>query len=147
MATKRAPQTYANHKRYFPLYHYVALPILLANIVIAVAHAVRQPSLFNGWLVVVAIGLLAALLANRASTLFVQNRLIGLEMRLRLATTLAPELRNRISELALRQLIGLRFAGDAELPSLVERCLSGELPTTDSVKRAITDWRPDFIRA
>lgn len=141
------PQTYANHRRYFPLYHYVALPIFLANVVVAVAHAIRQPSLFNSWLVVLSFGLVAALLASRASTLLVQNRLIGLEMRLRLATSLAPELRNRIPELQLRHLIGLRFAGDEELPGLVERCLRGELPTTDAVKRAVRDWRPDFIRA
>ena len=139
----RKPQNYANHRRYFPLFHYVALPILIANIVVTVAHAIRQPSAFNEWLVVLSLGLVSAAVALRASTLFVQNRLIALEMRLRLATTLAPELRSRISELQLRHLVGLRFAGDAELPELVERCLRGELPTTDTVKRAIREWRPD----
>ena len=140
-------QTYANHRRYFPLFHYVALPILLANVVVVVAHAIRRPTPFNAWLVVVSLGLVAGLVASRASTLHVQNRLIGLEMRLRLATTLAPELRVRIPELHLRHLVGLRFAGDAELPELVERCLVGELATTDAVKRAVREWRPDFIRA
>ncbi|MDB4917315.1 MAG: hypothetical protein JWM95_4959 [Gemmatimonadetes bacterium] len=143
----RKPQTYANHKRYFPLYHYVALPILLANVVVTVAHAILHPGPFTEWLVVLSLGLVAAVIACRASVLIVQNRLIGLEMRLRLATTLAPELRGRISELQLRHLVGLRFAGDAELPELVERCLRGELPTTDTVKQAIREWRPDFIRA
>jgi hypothetical protein len=147
MTPARRVQTYANHKRYFPLYHYVALPIFLANIVVAVSHAIQRPTPFNAWLVVLSIGLVAALLASRASTLHVQNRLIALEMRLRLATTLAPELRSRIHELHLRHLIGLRFAGDAELPELVERCMRGELATSDAVKRAIREWRPDFIRA
>jgi hypothetical protein len=140
-------QTYANHRRLFPLFHYVALPILLANVAVAVAHAIRRPSAWNAWVVVVALALVAGLVASRASTLHVQNRLIALEMRLRLAATLPPELRARIPELRLRQLIGLRFAGDAELPGLVERCLRGELPTTDAVKREIRDWRPDFVRA
>ena len=76
-----------------------------------------------------------------------QNRLIALEMRLRLAATLPPELRTRIPELRLRHLIGLRFAGDAELPGLVERCLRGELATADAIKREIREWRPDFARA
>lgn len=141
------PQSYANHRRYFPLFHFVALPILLANVMVAVAHAIQRPTPFNGWLALLSIGLVAGVVANRASTLHVQNRLIGLEMRLRLAMTLAPELRARINELHLRHLIGLRFAGDAELPELVERCLRGELATTDAVKREIRDWRPDFIRA
>ena len=143
----RPAQTYANHRRYFPLYHYVALPILLANMVVAIAHAIRRPTPFNAWLVILSLGLVAGLLASRASTLHVQNRLIALEMRLRLATTLAPELRTRIPELHLRHLVGLRFAGDAELPELVERCLRGELTTTDAVKRAVREWRPDHMRA
>ena len=57
------------------------------------------------------------------------------------------ELRSRIPELHLRHLIGLRFAGDTELPVLVERCLRGELNTTDAVKREVREWRPDFLRA
>lgn len=143
----QSPQSYANHQRYFPLFHYVALPILLANVVVTVAHAIRQPSAFNAWLVVLALGLVSAIIAVRASALIVQNRLIALEMRLRLATSLAPDLRSRIPELHLRHLIGLRFAGDAELPVLVERCLRGELATTDAVKREVREWRPDFLRA
>ena len=142
-----SPQTYANHRRLFPLFHYVTIPIVLANVVVAVAHAIRQPSGFNAWLVVLSLGLVAGFFSARASALIVQNRLIALEMRLRLATSLAPELRSRIPELQLRHLVGLRFAGDAELPGLVERCLRGELTTTDTVKRAVQDWRADYLRA
>jgi len=140
-------QSYANHRRYFALYHYVAMPILLANVVVTTVQAVRFPSAWSIWIVVVSLGLAVGLVASRASTLVVQSRLIALEMRLRLAATLPPELRGRISELRLKQLVGLRFAGDAELPALVERCLNGELTTADAVKREIRDWRPDFIRA
>ena len=121
-------QSYATHRRHFPLFHYFALPILLANVAVAVGHAVRRPSMWNAWLVVVSLGLVAGLVASRASALYVQNRVIALEMR-------------------LRQLIGLRFAGDGELPGLVERCLRGELATADAIKREIRDWRPDFARA
>lgn len=143
----RPAQTYANHRRLFPLFHLVALPVLLANVVVSVAHAIRQPAPYTGWMVVLSLGLVAGLVASRASSLIVQNRVIALEMRLRLATTLPAELRVRIPELSLRHLIGLRFAGDAELVELVERCLRGELPTTDAVKRAIREWRADYIRA
>jgi hypothetical protein len=140
-------QSYANHRRYFVLYHYLAMPIMLANLVITIVHAVRFPSAWSIWSVVVSFGIVAAIVASRTSTLIVQSRLIALEMRLRLAATLPPELRGRISELRLKQLIGLRFAGDGELPALVERCLSGELTTADAVKREIREWRPDFLRA
>jgi hypothetical protein len=141
------PQSYANHRRVFPLYHLFALPVLLANVAVTLVGALRDPTLWTFWMVVVAVGLVAAVVANRASTLIVQNRIIGLEMRLRLATVLPVELCQRIPELALRQLVGLRYAGDAELAGLVERCLRGELPTADAVKRAVRQWRPDYVRA
>jgi uncharacterized membrane protein (UPF0136 family) len=141
------PQSYANHRRVFPLYHLFALPVLLAHVGVTLVGVFRQPSAWTLWMVVVALGLVAATVANRASTLIVQNRVIGLEMRLRLATLLPVELCQRIPELDIRQLVGLRYAGDAELPGLVERCLRGELPTADAVKRAVTQWRPDFVRA
>ncbi|HEX7978262.1 MAG TPA: DUF6526 family protein [Gemmatimonadaceae bacterium] len=140
-------QTYANHRRVFPLYHLFALPILIVNVVVMMVVTVRHPSFWNLWLVVVALGLVGGMVANRASTLIVQNRVIGLEMRLRLATVLPVELCQRIPELHLKQLVGLRYAGDDELVGLVERCLRGELVTADAVKREVRHWRPDYVRA
>jgi hypothetical protein len=141
------PQSYANHRRVFPLYHLFALPVLIAHFVVTLIGALRQPSAWTLWMVVVSLGLVAAIVANRASTLIVQNRLIGLEMRLRLATVLPVELCQRIPELDLKQLVGLRYAGDIELAGLVERCLRGELSTADAVKRAVQHWRADYVRA
>ena len=140
-------QSYANHRRVFPLYHLFALPILLVNVVVMMVITVRHPTFWNLWLVVVALGLVGGMVANRASTLIVQNRVIGLEMRLRLATVLPVELCQRIPELHLKQLVGLRYAGDDELVGLVERCLRGELVTADAVKREVRHWRPDYVRA
>jgi len=94
-------QSYANHRRVFPLYHLFALPILIAHVAVTTVVSVRHPSLWNLWLVVVALGLVGGVVANRASTIIVQNRLIGLEMRLRLATVLPVELCQRIPELHL----------------------------------------------
>lgn len=147
MPSATTRQSYANHRRFFPLYHYVALPILFVHLIVALAVGVRDPSLWNLWMVVLAFALVAGIVASRTSILLVQNRLIGLEMRLRLATLLPAELCARIPELQLRQLIGLRYASDRELPALVERCLRGELTTADAVKREVQDWRPDLVRA
>jgi hypothetical protein len=140
-------QSYANHRRVFPLYHLFALPVFLANVLVALSVAVRHPSFWNAWVVVLALGLVAGAVANRASTLIVQNPVIGLEMRQRLAPVLPAELRARIPELQIKQLVGLRYAGDDELAGLVERCLRGELATADAVKRAVQHWRPDYVRA
>jgi hypothetical protein len=145
MAAKE--QSYANHRRVFPIYHLFAFPILAINVVVAIAYFVDHPSWLSGWLVLLSMALAAGLIAVRASILIVQNRLVGLEMRLRLTAILPPELRARIGDLTLRQIIGLRFAGDGEIPDLVTRCIAGELKTADDVKRQIRDWRPDFVRA
>ena len=141
------PQAYANHRRIFPIYHLFALPILVANVAVAVAEFVEVPSFRTGWWVVVSVALAAGLVASRASTLIVQNRLVGLEMRLRLTAILPAELLPRIGDLTLRQIIGLRFACDSEVPDLMRRCLTGELRTADEVKRQIREWRPDYVRA
>ena len=140
-------QTFANHRRVFPLYHYVAAPIVTLNLVYTAIVAFRAPGKATIWAFVFAVGVAALLLASRTMVLIVQNRVIRLEQRLRLVALLPDHLRSRIVELKLTQLIGLRFASDSELASLVERCLAGELKDGDEVKRAITNWQADFLRA
>ena len=140
-------QTYANHRRLFPPYHLFVVPILTMNVVIAAWDVIRSPSARGLWWLAVGMALVGLALVSRASAIIVQNRLIGLEMRLRLTAVLGPDLRNHIGELTLCQIVGLRFAADAELPGLVQRCLSGELRSADDVKRQIKEWRPDFVRA
>jgi hypothetical protein len=146
MKTELPEQSYASHRRWFPLWHMFALPILLANIVVEIVRLVRAPSLMRGWDVMVALGILGVGLVARYMALVNQNRIIQLEERIRLARILPDDLRGRISELRLRQLVGLRFASDAELPDLVRRCLDGDLQTADSIKRAVKEWRPDHLR-
>ena len=140
-------QTFANHRRFFPLYHFFAFPILTINVFVAGWSLVRTPSAQAAWWLIVSLALAVLALASRTSTLIVQNRLIGLEMRLRLGAVLPSELRGRIGDLTLKQMIGLRFAADPEIPGLVQRCLAGELTSADDVKRQVKDWRPDFVRA
>ena len=82
----------------------------------------------------------------RAFAVGVQDRVIRLEERMRLAELLPADLRPRIGELTTRQLVALRFASDAELPGLVRRVLSEELRDKNAIKRLIVTWRPDHAR-
>jgi hypothetical protein len=147
MATSDAGQTYANHARFFPLFHFFAAPILIANFLWALWQLIRTPSLSTGWGAIFAAGLVGGLTAARLMALTVQDRLIRLEMRLRLREVLPPDLQARIPELTARQLVGLRFASDAELPELVRRVLTGSLESPADIKKAVTHWQGDYLRA
>lgn len=144
-------QTYSNHVRWFPLFHFVVIPLLLLNLL---SHIVRlylaEPQsgrkTLAFWTLLSFTFILMAL-AARLQALTVQNRVIRLEEKLRYKTVLPAELAAKAESLSLGQIIALRFASDAELPSLVERTLSGEFATTKDIKKAVKDWRADHLRA
>jgi hypothetical protein len=144
MAEKK-PQTLANHARYDPLFHFFALPVFLLLPFVVAAHFVRHPGLHAGLLFVVSVAATIAVLKIRNYSLKVQDRVIRLEERLRLASLLSDPLRSRIPELTEEQLIALRFASDAEVPKLAERAISEKLSRAD-IKQAIQTWRPDYWR-
>jgi hypothetical protein len=77
----------------------------------------------------------------------VQDRVIRLEMRLRLRELLPPDLRGRINELSRSQLVALRFASDVELTELVRQVLAGELSKTSDIKVKVKNWQADSLRA
>ena len=139
------PQSYANHVRLHPPVHYFVFPVFLANIVVAIVHAVRHPGWLSGWLVVVSVALFMGMGFMRVYALKVQDRVIRLEERLRLAILLAEPLRTRIHDLTVPQFVALRFASDAEVPALVERTLNENL-TQKQIKQAIQNWRADNFR-
>ena len=146
MATPAA-QTFANHRRYDPMWHFSGLIIVIAGFITAVVHATRQPTNWNMWFAVYTLGIAMCVWRARAQTLSVQNRVIRLEMRLRLRELLPAAAAARIGELTVSQMVGLRFASDAELPALVERCLGGQLANGEAVKKEIRNWQADWLRA
>ncbi|MBA3707987.1 MAG: hypothetical protein H0W83_04090 [Planctomycetes bacterium] len=141
------PQSYANHRRLHPIIHLVVLPLLLINLIVAVVMTVRAPALGTVWQAVIALALLLFGIAARDMVLKVQDRIIRLEMRLRLAQLLPADLAARIGQLQPGQLVALRFASDAELPELIRRTLDGGFASNDAIKRAITSWQGDHLRA
>ena len=143
----QANQTYKNHVRFFPLFHFIAVPILLANMLREGWLLYKAPSTAAGWQFAVAFALLAGILAARVMALAVQDRVIRLEMRMRLKDVLPADLQPRILDLTRAQLVGLRFGSDAELPDLVRQVLNGSLKTPRDIKKAVTHWQGDYLRA
>jgi hypothetical protein len=140
-----APQNYSNYKRRDPLFHFFILPVFAVTLLATIYHLVRRPGLHSGWLVLVVVAAMVAIFKLRMYPLKVQDRVIRLEERLRLATLLDASLRPRIAEFTESQLVALRFASEAELPALAARVLNEKLPAAE-IKKAIQHWRADNWR-
>jgi hypothetical protein len=151
MAEKK-PQTFANHTRFDPLFHFFLIPLFLVGVILSLIHFfahITEGGFFDHFhaflIVLLAFALLIAVFKIRIYALKVQDRVIRLEERLRLAQLLPEPLRARIPELTEDQLIGLRFASDGELAKLAERALNEKL-SRKQIKEAIQTWRPDYWR-
>ena len=146
-----AAQSFKNHVRWDPAWHFFLVPMLMLNIVFAaykLVHDWHLPSNHHflfGWWVVMAIVLFMVAMKTRMYPMKVQDRIIRLEERLRLAALLSADDLARSHALTEEQLIGLRFASDGELPALVARTLKESL-SQKQIKEAIVTWRPDNFR-
>lgn len=139
-------QTYATHRRYLPLYHFFAVPILSLNVLVQIVFAVRHFSVWAAWNIVVAMALIALAVTVRQMATRAQDRIIRLEETLRLERLLPPDLRARIGELSASQLVALRFCSDQELPELTRAVLDEKIHRREDIKRRIRSWRPDTLR-
>jgi hypothetical protein len=97
--------------------------------------------------ILLALAFLVLFFYARIFALTVQDRVIRLEMRMRLAQLLPGELRPRIPEFSVGQLVALRFASDAELPALARKVLDEKLNDRKAVKQLVKDWQADYLRA
>jgi len=139
------PQSFENHAMVVPAYHYVAFGLAGINLLwnlYQTAVAFSPGQLVS---LLAAVALVMALLFARVFALKAQDRLIRLEMRLRLAA-LAPDLAARFGEFTVNQLCSLRFAGDGELPDLARKVLAERLDDRKAIKRQIRDWQGDYWR-
>ncbi len=140
-------QNFENHTKLVPAFHFFVLPVLLLNVIWSVVRLVRGFSFGTIVSVLVAIALMLLALTARMFVLTVQDRVIRLEMRLRMQQALPQDLRGRISEFTVGQLVSLRFASDAELPVLARKVLDEKLTDRKTIKKLVRDWQPDLLRA
>jgi uncharacterized protein DUF6526 len=143
--SEKVPQTLGNHARFDPWFHFFLIPVFLISWIVRVVLLVRHPSILAAWEVVLLAAAVVAAFKIRIYALKVQDRIIRLEERLRLATLLPESSREGIASFTEDQLVALRFACDSELPALAERCAKEKLSRKD-VKKAIQTWRPDYWR-
>jgi hypothetical protein len=140
-------QSYKTHARWLPLFHFFVIPVLLVNVLVEVSRLWRMPGLGTAYGVVLAVAILGVGFLTRTQPLTVQDRLIRLEMRLRLRQILPPDLQPRINDLTHRQLVAMRFASDDELPELVRDVFAGKITTPKDIKMRVKSWQADWLRA
>ncbi len=142
-----APQSYNNHTRFAPAYHFFTSPLALAFLIWSIVRFARTPSADTGYFLVGSLALAGVVAVSRLSPLRVQDRLIRLEEQLRFQRTLSPELVTRaIATLRPSHYVALRFASDNELAELVAQVVSNPAMTLDDIKRSIRNWRADSFR-
>ena len=121
-------QNFENHAKFVPAFHMVVAPIFMTQHYLV--HRASDSRAFAFGTVVsllVAVALLLLAFTARMFALTVQDRVIRLEMRLRLQQALPADLRPRIPEFTVGQLVALRFASDEELPDLARKVLDEKL--------------------
>lgn len=138
------PQTYKNHPRFDPLFHFFLGPVAMLMVIATIVECVRNPGWMTGAHILVALWALVATFKIRLYALKVQDRVIRMEERLRLKEV-APVLGEKIGDLTADQLIGLRFASDAEVAGLAAQALAGNWKRKQ-IKEAVKNWRADYWR-
>ncbi len=140
-------QSFENHVKIVPAFHLFVLPVFIANLVWSIYRVGHYPSTGTVFSALLAAAFVLLAFCGRIFALTVQDRVIRLEMQLRLQSALPPDLRLRIPEFTVGQLVSLRFASDAELPELARNVLDRHLTDRKAIKKMVRNWQPDLLRA
>ena len=140
-------QDHANHVRWFGPYHFVLSTLLLAGLIGSGVNLYQSVGdhqrLYSASLIfVIMVALLMTAFFARFFALRAQDRVIRLEENVRHHMLTGALLDSRLT---VPQIIGLRFASDAEFVALAKRAAAEGLSQQD-IKKAIKSWRVDDYR-
>jgi hypothetical protein len=139
-------QNFENHVRWYPLVHFILVPLLAFNVIWQSVRLYQERNWDRVELLLMAFTFIIFAVAARLQALKAQDRVIRLEETLRYAKLLPPDQAAKASDLAIGNVIALRFASDEELSEIVGRALNNEFPNPKELKRAIKNWRGDYSR-
>ncbi len=145
-------QNFENHVR-TPTDAFVVLGVFLLVIILAVVGIFTNDVGILTRDVILALAVVVAGVAGILNTMMtrlystkLQDRIVRLEMRLRMRAVLPDELAADIMDFTLSQLIALRFASDDELPGLARKVLDDNITNSSEIKKMIRDWQADWHR-
>jgi hypothetical protein len=152
-------QNFSNHGKLVPAFHFFVIPVLVANVIWTIVSAFRifaHPTAstaislsvlaYLALSILVSIALLVMAFLARIFALGVQDRVIRLEEKIRYERLLPDDLKPRIGEFTINQVVALRFACDAELPALARKVLDAKISERKAIKQMVQNWRPDYQR-
>ena len=143
--SEKKPQSYENHAKFIPVFHYIALPLLLVNFFGALFRVTQEISFYTLNDVGLAISLIVVAVFTRLFALKAQDRVIRLEEQIRMQTFLPDALKAHVGRLTMGQIVALRFASDEELVDLTQDALD-QNTSPNALKQAVKNWRPDYDR-
>jgi multidrug transporter EmrE-like cation transporter len=141
-------QNYENHTRIYPLHHLVITPLTLIFLgwtVYRMDFSTAQSIWTSVYFLLGAVVIALISLLTRIYAIKSQNRTILVEMRQRYFHLTGSPFYTKEIQLSEGQIIALRFAGDEELVSLIERAITENLSPKD-IKLAIKNWQGDYRR-
>jgi hypothetical protein len=140
-------QSYAKHAKFVPMFHFVLGGIILLTLIGSLVNLWQSlgdhERLYSASLIAaIAVALFLLFVFTRTFAMGVQDRAIRAEENLRHFALTGKCLDSRLS---IKQIVGLRFASDAEFTELARRAAEDALPQ-DAIKKSVKNWRADLDR-
>lgn len=141
-------QNYSNHIKYYPLHHFIFLPLMFILILIGVLKGMTSESnRLVWWLFAIQAFciLYLGVMVRQHYALGNQNRIVRLEFRLRYFKLFDKDSGDIENKLTFGQIAALRFANDEEFKVLLERALKENISPKE-IKQSIQNWQGDYMR-
>jgi hypothetical protein len=140
-------QSYAKHAKFVPMFHFVLGGIILLSFIGSLVNLWQSwgdhERIYNASLITaMAVALFLLFIFTRTFAMGVQDRAIRAEENLRHYALTGKRLDPRLT---LRQIVGLRFASDAEFVDLARKAAE-EGMALGAIKQSVKNWRADHDR-
>jgi len=140
-------QNYAKHAKLVPMFHFVLFGIIAASLIGSFVNLWQSlgdhERLYSASLIAaMSVAMLLLFGFTRNFAMGVQDRAIRAEENLRHFALTGKRLDPRLT---IKQIVGLRFASDAEFVALAQKAADESMPQ-DTIKKSVKNWRPDHDR-
>jgi len=137
-------QSYAKHAKFVPMFHFVLGPIILLTLIGSFVNLWQSlgdhERLYNASLIAaMSVALFLLFVFTRSFAMGVQDRAIRAEENLRHFALVGKLLDRRLT---IKQIVGLRFASDAEFMELARKAAESSM-SQDDIKKSVANWRAD----